>query len=417
MCYVFKRLFNGSFLCFALIFNFQFSIFNYLSAQVNWEELRAAEAGKSPFISRIVEYKPAPGQFINQENLGTPKAARSIIGGLNGIVSLGGFGGYITLGFDRKILNDPSNPYGVDFVVVGNATSNHSEPGIVMAMADTNGNGIPDDGEWYELKGSNHDLPTTKKNYTITYKNLNSEKAADVEWTDSEGNKGALKAVLDNKQPYYPLPDIFPDYPQEEVSFTGTLIEMDIDDRNPSYILISSLPFGYADNLPFTGSRPPFYPDNPHTVDVIEGNGGDAFDISWAVDKEGNPVVLESIDFIRIYTAVNANVGWLGEISTEVRGVIIMTPDNVLSVPEWWSSVPDISVYPNPAAEYVHIQIGDKSPIKRIEIWNTAGQLFYANATVNADLLTVPVYGYPAGTYIVCAYGETRRTVKKIVIH
>ena len=37
--------------------------------------------------------------------------------------------------------------------------------------------------------------------------------------------------------------------------------------------------------------------------------------------QNGNHVELDKIDFVKIYTAVNQNVGWMGEISTEVMTV------------------------------------------------------------------------------------------------
>lgn len=40
--------------------------------------------------------------------------------GMNMLVSLGNFGGYIIYRFDQLITNDPNHPYGVDFVVRGN---------------------------------------------------------------------------------------------------------------------------------------------------------------------------------------------------------------------------------------------------------------------------------------------------------
>ena len=43
-----------------------------------------------------------------------------------------------------------------------------------------------------------------------------------------------------------------------------------------------------------------------------------SFDIDWAVDREGNPVYLPGVDFIRVYTGVNQQCGWLGETSTEI---------------------------------------------------------------------------------------------------
>ncbi len=51
--------------------------------------------------------------------------------------------------------------------------------------------------------------------------------------------------------------------------------------------------WGYADNHP-------------------NGEEQCKFKIDWAVDKNGNPVVLDGIDFVRIYTAVNQKIvdGW-----------------------------------------------------------------------------------------------------------
>jgi hypothetical protein len=66
-------------------------------------------------------------------------------------------------------------------------------------------------------------------------------------------------------------------------------------------------------------------PDNPYTPE-IEGSGGDAIDIGWAVDQQGNHVALDEIHFVRIYTAMNALVGWLGEISTEITGIRDVEP-------------------------------------------------------------------------------------------
>ena len=43
-----------------------------------------------------------------------------------------------------------------------------------------------------------------------------------------------------------------------------------------------------------------------------------SFDIGWAVDSLGNPVHLPGVDFIRVYTGVNQQCGWLGETSTEL---------------------------------------------------------------------------------------------------
>ena len=56
------------------------------------------------------------------------------------------------------------------------------------------------------------------------------------------------------------------------------------------------------------------YVDNSPSVD-----DNSAIDIDWAVDREGNPVELPGVDFIKVYNGVNQENGWLGECSTEVE--------------------------------------------------------------------------------------------------
>ena len=46
-----------------------------------------------------------------------------------------------------------------------------------------------------------------------------------------------------------------------------------------------------------------------------------SFDINWAVDDEGNQVVLDHIDFIRVKTGIFQYCGWLGETSTEINSI------------------------------------------------------------------------------------------------
>ncbi|MDR2037699.1 MAG: T9SS type A sorting domain-containing protein [Bacteroidales bacterium] len=377
-----------------------------------WQERRDAEKGKNPYINCIIEYKPAPGQFINIPGIGTSEAAESIVGGTSGMVSLGNFGGYIIVGFDHTIWNDPDNPYGVDFTVIGNAVSNSSEPGIVMVMKDENGNGLPDD-TWYELKGSSYDSLSTIHHYSITY--YNPLQPADVPWTDSERITGFVKTVPAHSQAYYPSIDNFPEYPGDEVTFSGTLVSLDINDSNPQFVRIKPLAYGYADNRPFTNMGPPYLPDNPKTFDLLEGSGGNAFDIDWAVDEHGNPVELEGIDFIKIYTAVNINAGWLGEISTEVCGIIDVSPDDITSASSS-KYMPVIQIYPNPANEYIHIQSPDNKLITHIEIWDVSGKTMYHHLPAKDDL-SISVSDYPDGIYIIRIMIEGKQVTRKFVVH
>ncbi|MCC8088238.1 MAG: cell surface protein [Rikenellaceae bacterium] len=260
----------------------------------------------SKWISEIIEYRPAPGQFINTAS-GTQEAANSIIGG-EGLVSLGGFGGYIIFRFDHTVLNQD----GYDFAIKGNAFNGSSEPGIVMVSFDANGNGIADD-EWYELAGENHE--DAVKNYQITYrKPTQTDTAENIYWEDNAGGSGYINTEnLESfhSQSFWPK---FISGDPEELMFSGTLLENLVDAyENGSYYLAAAGK-GYADN--YSG-------DYTTVVNGDEDTGNsNKFDISDAIDGEGNRVKLEGVDFIKVYTAQNEQAGHLGESSTEIRGAI-----------------------------------------------------------------------------------------------
>lgn len=287
--------------------------------------VRQEEVAYSPYITRVHEYRPAPGQFVNElpeysegdtEESMRQKAEDCLAYNAGTMVTLGGYGGYIVVGFDHTIVNRPGE---YDFKILGNAfystgaaggSGGSSEPGIVMVSADVNGNGIPDDA-WYELAGSEYQKPSTIKNYEITYYRPDEAKtpvpgtdpsitdSTYVRWTDNQGGEGYLSKLTYHKQAYYPQW-----LSGETLSFRGTrLADNAIDESgNGSYYVLYAYDWGYADN---------------HPNDSEKSN----FKIDWAVDAEGNPVHLRGIDFIKIYTGVNQFNGWLGECSTEVAGV------------------------------------------------------------------------------------------------
>ena len=280
------------------------------------------------YISEVLEYKPAPGQFINKTPWGLPASANSLIGTVTGSLSLGAFGGYVVFKFEEPVKNHPDNPFGVDFTIFGNPLVDWSEHGIVSVMRDDNENGLPDD-TWYELAGSDYFFSSTIKGYEVTYTNPNQPKAADVPWYDNQGNSGVVLANSFHNQPYYPSIENFPDINSTEYTLSGTRVSDEVDKSNPTFVKSSKKAFGYADNQ-YRGKAPYTVPDNPYTPDK-ENAGGDAFDISWAVDENGEYVDLDEIHFVKVHTAALGNGGWLGEISTEITGASVVEPNSSIT--------------------------------------------------------------------------------------
>lgn len=275
-------------------------------------------------IAAVIEYRPAPGQYINT-SLGNMAAAESLIGADGGMVSLGAYGGYIILKMNKAIENDPNNPYGVDFTIFGIALASWSEAAAVMVMKDENANGLADD-QWYNLAGSDYYWADAIHNYFISYTNPQQEQAAPVPWRDNYNGKGIVPINNFHTQAYYPMVANFPSIPQDFYHFTGELLNSHYDCGAKPYPTSYPKAFGYADNLPKENCTSLYQPDNPYTS-VVEGCGGDAMDISWAVDETGKYVNLDCIHFVKIYTAVNdADRGVMGEISTEITGVADVNP-------------------------------------------------------------------------------------------
>lgn len=276
------------------------------------------------YATKVFDFLPAPGQFTNEAAWGLPSAKNNVLGETTQGVSLGGWGGYVIVGFDQPIVNRPENPYGVDFTIVGNAMSNWSEPAAVMVMKDLNGNGLPDDGEWYELAGSEYYFKNTIKNMRMTYVNPKYDKRYTVPFYTDKGTSGALLTNQFHNHPFYPDPFEFGISP-DSISYTGTFTPYLLDKSKRGYVEAKKLPiFGYADSK--VANPTPTYPRNPYYTDE-KGVSADGFDLSWAVDKFGNPVELDEVHFVKIYSTTQEDGGWLGEVSPEVFKIAITTPD------------------------------------------------------------------------------------------
>ena len=297
-----------------------------LITMLNLATVLLAEDTTSYYATRMISFDPAPGQFMS-EVWAQPNVDYAL--GENGTgVSLGGFGGSIVLGFDRPIVNHPQNPYGVDFLVKGNSFSGSeygawTEPAAVQVMQDKNKNGLPDDGEWYELAGSDYYLSTTLHNVEMTYYNPKHDGRATIPWSTNYGINGAMITNQFHEHSFYPADAGF-DCNYDSMTVTGNMIMGCTNLSKPSYVENHrGQLFGYADNRGFANM------DINNVVNPYDysRNIQDGFDLSWAVDKYGNHVQLDTIHFVRIYTALNQDGGWLGELSSEILGVAIVKPD------------------------------------------------------------------------------------------
>lgn len=307
--------------------------------------VRTGEEKQTPFIARVFDYLPAPGQFVNElpkyEEGNThddmvAKVAAQLVGENATMISLGGWGGYVTFGFDHTI---PNVPEVCDFRINGNMFIDNSldiggplggsaEPGIVMVAYDKNKNGKPDEDEWYEIKGSAN-FSTEKelwyplavkfeadtrtiRDYEVTYyRPKREENDPDYNggetlikkyfrWTD---NQGVDTFFVKNKwhlQSYYPLW-----IKEDKLTFKGVRLAANGINvkklEGGRHYRQYAYQYGYVDNMPNT----------------LEHS---AIDIEWAITKDGKPANLPGIDFVKVYCATQEVYDWLGEASTEVGG-------------------------------------------------------------------------------------------------
>lgn len=312
--------------------------FNYaFFVKVGFDSTDPLPEGATAYITQVLDFMPAVGQFTNtmpeyeegdtQEDMNR-KVLEAIGNNNRGMISLGGFGGYVTVGFDHTIENKPGLR---DFRVLGNAFYSNSnpnsggleggscEPGIIRVAYDKNKNGRPDEDEWYEIAGSAHENPVEEAwyqlaadngnnmqlyaDYEITYYRPEAEPETAEEqyirWEDNQGNSGYKAKNSFHRQSYFPQW-----FEGDALRFRGTCLPQNgVDESGQgSYYVLYKFRYGYADN-------------------EMNANDESAIDIDWAMNSKGQKVSLPGVDFIMIYTGVNQENGWLGETSTEISGI------------------------------------------------------------------------------------------------
>ena len=234
------------------------------------------------------------------------------------LVTLGGVGGNLVLGFDDSVVDDPANPFGLDCIVYGNGhwvldnpNRKWAECGVIEISVDANSNGLADD-SWYLIPGSHIVEPSGQ--WSI--------------WGWDDDISDLAFPPLDATW----IPNGFSGYwTTQTYLLPECVFSMDILENANGLGAEEESVWGYADlspteSLPGGVAAEDFYarPDNPFAVGLTPGcGGGDGFDIAWAIDENtGEPAGLSAFDFIKITSAVDYVSPMFGEKSTEVDAVV-----------------------------------------------------------------------------------------------
>ncbi|MGB2987842.1 MAG: hypothetical protein WBE26_18390 [Phycisphaerae bacterium] len=294
----------------------------------------------SPFATSVIEFAPAPGQFAKVEEfndprqaLGPPDGGGTEDGNDDSVVTLGGFGGSITLRFDHTVEDDPLNLFGVDAIVFGNALWRDGDPerhwaecATIEIALDVNGNGqIDEDEGWYLIPGSHITDPAQQYATQTWDDDPDTEIPPELLSWVPPGHSGTWTTSA-----YELPPELFAQLIIENPSaedgvegiygyaeYTPTLVLGDMDvDNVPDDLLITPEEFYTV-------------PDDPFTVGITErAGGGDAFDIAWAINADtGLLADLPGFDFIRLTNPTDAILNVFGEKSPEIDAVADVAPD------------------------------------------------------------------------------------------
>lgn len=256
----------------------------------------------SPYITAMYDFAPAPGTLANdcykQDGYTKEDVMKIALGRIDNtsvgyLLDLGSFGGSVVVGFDHTVINIPGERdfkvYGVNESVPNFVTA----PGLLFVAYDKNGNGKPDDDEWYEIKGSAHKDNIVDSNFSVTYHRPAKDKAPvqvgpfdpfqDRESVLTENSLGEsfYLSLLRNRK------DLCPSWiDQDKFTFTGKRFNINIKPQVAGQYTLwqyDILDWGYA---------------NAKDPDI---------DIDWAIDKDGNKVHLPGIDYIKVVNCVSSD--------------------------------------------------------------------------------------------------------------
>lgn len=252
-------------------------------------------------VTWVIDYSPAPGQFVNELPLYLPgdnhetmaaKACKALNEG--GLVTLGALGGSITVELGEVI---KPRVDAAELRVVGNAISNGSEPGIVWVSSD----GL----QWYPLEGEAGWQLDRETTVTYHAPDADTPDKQHIAWQAQSTAWGATtgyipRLLMFHEQPYYPQ------WVSEPTITKRAMRLPDNGKANPETGQVDFTPlWGYADSYPNSSAQ-------------------GLLDLDNAIDPAtGQRVSLpEGVRYVRVVTGMLQMNGALGESSTEVGGFI-----------------------------------------------------------------------------------------------
>ena len=299
-------------------------------------------------------------------------------------VSLGMAGGYVQFDMgNNRIQNNANNKYGIDFIVYGNAFVGNPEAAGVQVSNDgvnwytlAGSRHYMSDTKWNQnisyvrLNAANKTLNsafTAAGIYVSTnFEVPSSDNASDVDAAIGAASWTGVPQLIGDTYPKTYNTDSpaaaawWPEWENdsnskpenyknvwnindtvngvswlrsgsaEVITYTGvTTVEDDMVVLNegataaPTQAEMTNVyQWGYAD-VRVNGSQYGTIVNNPYADAPSAVGGGDGFDLSWAVDANGNPVQLSSVRYVRVYSAVLFSAGVFGETSAEVCGLYV----------------------------------------------------------------------------------------------
>lgn len=298
-------------------------------------------------------------------------------------VSLGMAGGYVQfdMGDNKRIENNPNNKYGIDFIVYGNAFVGNPEAAGVQVSNDgvtwytlAGSRHYMSDTKWNQnisyIKIATANTTIGGKSFakagiyvSTDFAAPSSDNASDVDAAVALATWTGIPQLTGSTYPKTYTTDTpaaaawWPEYASNEnygnvwnignavngvswlrngtaevITYTGvTTVEDDMVVLNegataaPTQAEMTDVyQWGYAD-VRVNGSQYGTVVNNPYAAapSTDAGAGGDGFDLSWAVDANGNPVQISSARYVRVYSAVLFSAGVFGETSAEVCGLYV----------------------------------------------------------------------------------------------